>query len=303
MPKKFYAELEQHIIATMQRDRLFKYQRRMYEVLEVGKPRPNGRGECKTDVYAAIRDTESNTIDELKISVKTEGSHEFEGNKITAETAEAYFGKDWQEIVYEATTSLCNEFENRVLIYASGMNRIQPNSITVGWKLEFARKPRTLSVRIPLTDKQVRDFVYKGTNQSQEKIDAVVNGHVVRGSGVADYLLVTNKGRISSINDVLNQMVLIDEADIEDTYMIFTANNYRSDVDKADGSRALAVRVEWRVINGKLEPIYCYDHPLMYTGEKDMAKYVKYALSLLGKRNISDINPYKDLSDPKLYQE
>lgn len=46
-------------------------------------------------------------------------------------------------------------------------------------------------------------------------------------------------------------MELIDNVDIGDTYFIFTANNYRTDVKKADGPRALAVRIEWVVDNGK----------------------------------------------------
>lgn len=303
MPKRAYGELEQHIINTMQRNRLFEYHRRMYEVLNVGKPRPQGNGECKTDVYVAIRDVRSRNVDEIKISVKTEDSHEFEGNKITAATAEAYFGEDWQEIIYAATTSLRESFENRILLYASGMNRIKPNSITVGWKLEFANRPRQLSVRIPLTDRQVRDFVYKGTNQSQEKIDAVVNGRVIHGSGIADYLLVTTINQIQSSSDVLMQMVPIDIADIADTYMIFTANNYRTDVEKADGPRALAVRIEWEVHNDRLTPIFYYDSPLMYTGERDMAPMVRRALQQLGVHNISQINPYRDLSDPSMYQD
>ena len=52
MPKKNYGKLEEHVIDTMQRDRLFTYRDKMYEVMKVGKPRPNtSGGECKTDVF------------------------------------------------------------------------------------------------------------------------------------------------------------------------------------------------------------------------------------------------------------
>lgn len=49
---------------------MLNIQRRKYEVLVIKKPCPNGNGECKTDVYATIMTTESDTFDELKISVK-----------------------------------------------------------------------------------------------------------------------------------------------------------------------------------------------------------------------------------------
>lgn len=303
MPRRAYGELEQHIIETMQRNRLFEYQHRLYELLNVGKPRPQGNGECKTDVYIELGERDTGRRREFKISVKTDGAQEFQENKVSAERAEAYFGEDWQDIIIESTNTLRTSFENRILLYASGAYPTKPNSITLGWKLEIANKPRALSVRAPLTDREVRDYVYKGVNQSRNKRDAVVNGRVIPGSGVADYLLVTTINRIRSAQDVLSQMVSIDDADIEDTYLIFTANNYRTDVDKADGPRPLAVRIEWRVHNGRLVPTFRYDEPLMYTGERDMAPLVKYALQLLGKRNIEDIDPDSDLSDPDMFQE
>ena len=301
MPKREYGELEQHIITTFQNQRMFEYNRRIYEVLKAGKPRAHGGGECKTDVYAAIK-KDNGKIYEIKISVKTHGSHEFEGNKATAKIAKSYFGEDWQQIICTATESLKEKFENRVLLYASGLNRIKPNSITVGWKLEFARKPRQLSTRIPLTDRQIRDYVYKGINQPQEKIDASVDGEIIKGSGVADYLLVTTREKIQSVQDIFDQMILIDEASIDDTYMIFTANNYRSDVDKADGPRALAVRIKWEICDGKLTPFFCYDEPLEYTGERDMVPYVKQAFHQLGIKNVSDIDPNADLSSAQLFR-
>ncbi len=303
MPKKGYGELEQHIIETMQRDRLVEYHHRLYEVKNVGKPRPQGSGECKTDVYVELNERDSGHRFEVKISVKTDGLQEFQENKVTANRAEAFFGEDWQDIIVKATRSLKSSFESRVLLYASGAYPIKPNSITLGWKLEIANKPRALSVRAPLSDDEIRDFVYKGINQPMNKRDAIVNGRVIRNSGIADYLLVTKIHRIRSSKDVLSQMIAIDTAYIDDTYLIFTANNYRTDVNKADGPRPLAVRIEWRVLDGKLTPIFHYDNPLIYTGEKHMVPYVKKALQILGRKNIIDIDPDNDLSDPHIFQE
>jgi len=303
MPKKYYGKLEEHIINTFQNERIFAYQGKLYELLVAGKPRPQGGGECKTDVYVAAKQQHTDRILEWKISVKSEESQEFQGNKLTSDDAEAYFGEDWENIVIEATTSLQGAFENRVLLYASGKYPVKPNSITVGWKLEIASKPRALSVQVPLTDREIRDYVYKGLNQSIWKQNSYVNGHIIEGSGVADYLLVSKIENISSVEDVFEQMVYIDDAWLEDTYLIFTANNYRTDVDKADGPRALAVRIEWQCQNNKLVPFFYYNHPLMYTGERDMSPLVKRALQELGKRNITDINPKVDLLSEDMYME
>lgn len=304
MPKKDYGRLEEHIIQTFQSQRIFTYHNKLYELLVAGKPRPQGSGgECKTDVYVAAKNQESEEVIEFKISVKSEETQEFQGNKLTKDDAEAYFGEGWENVIVEATTSLKSSFEDRILLYASGKHPTKPNSITVGWKLEIASKPRALSVKAPLTDQEIRDYIYKGTNQSLEKKNSCVEGRIIEGSGVADYLLASKIENIVSAEDVLSQMNKIDEANLTDTYLIFTANNYRTDVDKADGPRALAVRIEWECQNRKLVPMFYYDHPLMYTGEKDMRPLVKKALQEIGKSNISDIDPKEDLLSENMFLE
>lgn len=302
MAKKTYGQLEEHIISVFQQDRLFAYHNKLYEVITAGKPRPQGAGgECKTDVFIRAREQGTDHIEEIKISVKNENK-EFMGNKLKKQDVEAYFGSKWEEIVVEATTSLKESFENRVLLYASGKYPTKPNSVTVGWKLEIADRPRALSVKIPLTDQQIKDYVYKGIDLSEEKKNSVVNDEVIINSGVADYLIITSMDKISSADNVIEQMELIDDADIDETYFIFTANNYRTDKDKADGPRSLAVRIEWECKNGKMIPNYCYDHPLQYTGEKDMAPFVKEAMKSLGKKNVSELQPGIDV-DADIYLE
>ena len=302
MPKKDYGKLEEHIIQTFQNQRIFTYQGKLYDLLVAGKPRPQGSGgECKTDVYVSAKHRDTDEVMEFKISVKSEETQEFQGNKLTKDDAEAYFGEGWENIVIEATTSLKSSFEDRVLLYASGKHPTKPNSITVGWKLEIASKPRALSVKAPLTDREIRDFIYKGTNQSVEKKNSCVDGVIIEGSGVADYLLASKIERVTSVEDVLAQMKKIDEVNLSDTYLIFTANNYRTDVDKADGPRALAVRIEWKCKNRKLIPMFYYDNPLMYTGERDMKPFVKKALQEIGKKNISDIDPKEDLLSEHIF--
>lgn len=302
MPKKEYGKLEEHIINIFKKDRLFSYQQKMYEVVKVGKPRPNtSGGECKTDVFVRAQEQGTAQNIDLKISVKSRDSQEFQENKMTAERAEAYFGADWEDIIVDATTELKEKFEKRTLLYASGKYPTKPNSMTVGWKFEIASKPRALSIKIPLTEEKIRKYVYKGTNQTKEKKNAVVEGEVIKNSGVADFLLVTEKEDIQSANDVINQMKAIDEIELDDTYMIFTANNYRTDKDKADGKRSLAVRIEWQCNNHKLVPVFHYDKPLKYTGEEDMRPIAKEAMEKLGKKNVKDLNPDKDIEDRDIF--
>ena len=129
----------------------------------------------------------------------------------------------------------------------------------------------------------------------------MVEGEIIEDSGIAEYLLVTEIEDIASANDVMKQIKLIDEIDVKDTYMIFTANNYRTDEDKADGKRPLAVRVKWKCVNGKLTPSYHYDKPLQYTGEGDMAPLAREAMKQLGKRNVEELNPDEDIERENLF--
>lgn len=294
MPKKEYGLLEQHIINSFKNTRLFEYQKNFYEVIFAGKPRPQGGGECKTDVFVRAREKASDVIRDFKISVKNTNK-EFLGNKLKAEDLESYFGPGWEEIVKNATTSLKREFENRPLVYSSGKYPIKANSVTVGWKLEITDKPRTLSVKVPLSDQEIKDLVYKGLDLSDEKKDSVVEEKVIPNSGIAEYLITTSIAKIKSSQDVVDQMELIDDADIGHTYFAFTANNYRTDIKRADGPRALAVRIEWSCANNKMVPKFYYDTPLRFTGERDMAPYVREALETLGKHNADELEPGQDI--------
>lgn len=280
MAKK-YKELEDHIINTFNREKKFLLEDKIFHVVLATKPRPSA-GECKTDVYVLLED-ELHKSYEFKISVKRRSNNEFQENKVTAEKAEAYFGATWEKIIEKATYAIKNRFENRPLVYQSGKHPTKPNSITLGWKLEIANKERALSVKAPLTDQEIRDYVFKGINQTKCKRDAYINGTVVSDSGVASFLLATEIEDIKNVYDIFKQMQFIDKMILPDIYLIFTANNYRTDVDSADGPRSLAVYINWMCINGKLTPKFVYNRPLAYTGEGDIKPILCSALNKLGK--------------------
>lgn len=299
MAKKNYGELEQHIIKTFKDEGKFVFKDVEYKVLIADKPRP-ASGECKTDVFVLGEDNCGNKI-QLKISAKLEDVNEFQGNKYKSETTEAIFGENWAAIVLKAANSIKNRFEERPLIYASGKGKTKPNSITLGWKLEIASKPRNLSVEVPLSEKEIRDFVYKGTSQAISKKNATVAGNIIENSGIAEYLLVSCIKNIKSTNDIICNLRLIDEIDFEKTYLIFTANNYRTQEKKADGKRSLAVCIRWNCIGSKLCPIICFEEPLKYTGKGDMVPILLEALNQLGKNHPSEFNPCEDLINSNLF--
>ncbi|WP_252244039.1 hypothetical protein [Clostridium sp. ZBS14] len=298
MAKKKYSKLEQKIITIFNTEGSFIFNNTHYDVINVDKP-TTSTGECKTDVYVCGKSS-NNQIVELKISVKTESSNEFQENKATASKMEAYFGSDWSNIIIKASKSISEKFKNLPLIYVSGKYPTKPNSITLGWKLEIASKPRKLCSPLPLTDKEVRDYVYKGTNLSEDKKNAFINGNVVPNSGVADYLLVTELDKVNSTTDIINQINLIDNIELSDCYIIFTANNYRTKEDKADGKRSLAVYINWKCINNKLVPEIKYNSPLIYTGEEHIKPILLKALNELGKSHPCDMNIETDVLTPKI---
>ncbi len=301
MTKK-YKELEDHIINIFKNEKYFKIEDKSYTVLEAAKPRPRV-GECKTDVIAIFQEDESKEKYILKLSVKRKTNNEFQENKVTAEKAEAYFGSDWTSVLIDATTSIKSIFENRPLIYQSGKHPTKPNSITLGWKLEITSKKRPLSVKAPLNDEEIRNYVFKGINQPKVKRDAYVNEKIVENSGVAEYLISTEIEDINSILDILRQAQDINTMHLPDIYLVFTANNYRTDVDSADGQRSLAVYINWECINGKLTPEFVYNMPLKYTGERDIKPILINALNKLGKRNPQEFNIENDVCSSKIVLE
>lgn len=298
MSKKKYSELEQKVINIFKKEGIFKFNNIYYSVVNVGKPTTK-RGECKTDVYVSGKSSTDELI-EVKISVKTESSNEFQENKCTDVKMESYFGEGWKDIIIEASKSISTRFEDLPLIYVSGKHPTKPNSITLGWKLEITTKERNLCAPAPLTGEEIKNFVFKGTNLSVDKKNAYVCNNIIMNSGVADYLLITELDKINCTNDIIEQMQLIDNITPPKCYLTFTANNYRTKEDKADGKRALAVYINWKCVDGKLIPEFNYDKPLCYTGEEDMKPILLKALKDLGKLHPCDFNIEDDIENRKI---
>ncbi len=301
MPPLKSLELEHHIVDIFAEGKSFSFDNINYTIALVGKPRPSS-GECKTDVYVKGIDDHGNIL-ELKISVKHKNKAEFLENKVTAKKALACFGEDWSSIIETATRSISSNFENRPLVFAKKKGRTQKNSVTLGWKLEIANKSRPLSVKILLTQQEIRDYVFKGTNSSEEKRNAKVNHTEIENSGVANYLLIADSDELNSVDDIVSKLQLIDDYTPPTIYLIFTANNCRTSKNecntieyKADSARSLAVQIEWLCKDNKLTPNFIYDQPLLKTGENDMKPILMSALKALGKAHPDELSP-TDLAD------
>lgn len=280
MSKKDYGKLEQHIISIFKKEGSFYFNGENYTVQNIAKPTVSSGGECKTDVFLEGKSDSGKHII-LKLSVKRESNNEFQENKVSAERAESYFGSNWSEIIKKSCLSIMDNFHKQPLVFATGKHPTKPNSITLGWKLEIASKPRTLSTKIDLTDQEVRDYVYKGTNLSSSKKNALINGVAIPDSGVAEYILFSEIADIKTTADVINNMKLINSLIIKPTYLIFTGNNLRTAEDKTDGARPLAVKVKWQLIEGKISREIVFDAPLEETG-KDRKHLVYKMLKELG---------------------
>lgn len=251
-------------------------------VKEAGKP-TCPQGEPKTDIYVLTTDGT-----EIKISYKKENA-DFLENKTNAVRAEQLFGSDWRGIIEHSTEGISDQFKKRMLIYKEKLQRTEKGAITLGWKFELLNKAGgDLSGKMDLTYQQVYD-VYAGTNLSDDKRNANVNGRIIENSGIADYILVTDD--VSSAQDIIDQMYTIDEyiQNHPDIYFACKALNYRTFAQKYDGNRPLAVQVDWSVNDGKLSSELVFDKPLEMNGD-EMARRLLRCLELLKIKTTDDID-------------
>lgn len=256
-----------------------------YIVAKAGKP-TTPSGEPKTDIYVLAKNDRSE--EEIKISYKKENA-DFLENKTNSVRAEQLFGSNWEEIIERSTRDLAERFRDRTLIYTEKQGRTEKGAITLGWKFELLNKPSgELSGKMDLTRQQVYD-VYAGMNLSSGKRNAMVNGIVIENSGVADYILMTD--RVSSAQEIIDQMMPIDKyIDMHpNIYFACKALNYRTFAHKYDGDRPLSVQVDWHIDNGRLTADLVFDRPLTMNGNA-VAKKLLECMRKLGIRTTDDIN-------------
>lgn len=290
-----YAALERKVSDIFKVGENFMIEGIQYTVSLSGKPRPhNGKGECKTDCYifASSENNEENI--ELKISCKLP-TNEFQENKITAARAEELLGPNWSNIIKDSSEGILSRFKEQELIHYNGRGRTKEGLIILGWKCEIASKKRNLSALLKMSHQDIRDYIYKGMNQTESKCNARIRLNddsaelqtPILNSGVANCMLVCNTNDLTDIQSVIDRLQDIDTYEIVDHYLIYTANSYRIQSGKTDGNRSLAVRVEWSAdVRGlTLIPKIRVDYPLSPTSKSTPMKNIAdQSLNILGTK-------------------
>ncbi|GMG64760.1 hypothetical protein TEHAL1_22350 [Tetragenococcus halophilus] len=272
---KNYARLENKVLSLFIENEVIKYKDKEFLILSSGKPRARKGGEPKTDCYIKLQNTYSKEILEYKISCKLKSSNEFQENKVKAERAKEILGPNWEDIISSNSQKIDHIFKSLSLNNPNGLKRNKNGHIVLGWKLEIATKPRTLSSKLNLSEEKIKDYIYKGINQEEEKRDSFINKIKIKNSGIANYILITEINDINKAEDVLDKAILINEYEIKPHYLIFTANTYNIQKNKTDGNRPLAVRIEWELTDSKLYPNIKYNSPLTEPSKsKNMKKII-----------------------------
>ena len=285
-----FGAAERRMLSYFKKGMELYYKGNKFIVEEADKPTCS-YGEPKTDIY--VRLSNEHQEQEVKISYKKENA-DFLENKTNSQRAEQLFGAEWRRIIFESTSAISNRFMERMLVYKDALGRTEKGAITLGWKFELLNKPGgDLSGRMDLSPQQVYD-VYAGTNLSLDKRNAIVNGRIIPDSGVADYILMTD--RVSSAQEIIEKMVPINEYIMAypNIYFACKALNYRTYEQKYDGNRPLSVQVDWKVRNGKLTYDLIFDQPLEMNGT-EMAERLLACMRELSIHTTDDID--EDNSD------
>lgn len=280
-----FGDAERKILKIMAIGTSFVYKGKEYVIRKSGKPTCY-KGEPKTDIYV-LAESEFDCV-EIKISYKKENA-DFIENKMSADRAKQLFGENWVNIIEKSTTAISDKFEERMLIYREKFKRTEKGAITLGWKFELMNKSSgELSGKMLLNTDQVID-VYAGSNLSEDKRNAMVNGEIIENSGIANYILMDES--VNTAQDVIDKMIPIEEYvdKYPDIYFACKALNYRTFAEKWDGDRPLSVQVEWSAIEKKLVPKLVYDKPLMVKGNEMANRLMKY-MTMLNIKNTDDID-------------
>ncbi len=293
MPVDF-GSAERHILGLFSPGSEFRFEGVRYSVSFAAKPTCS-RGEPKTDVF--VRAGSDGCSRDFKISFKKSNANFLE-NKINPERAKQLLGSDWQKIISKATLALKEKFCSRPLVFKQRFRRTKVGAITLGWKFELLNvKLGELSGDMLLSRDQVVD-VYAGTNLEGDKRDASVNGTVIPGSGIANFILFEEK-RPATAQEAVDRMVSIDDYvnDHPNIYFACKALNYRTKEKKYDGNRPLAVYVDWSAQDGKLVSRLVFDTPLQQGGKYAYGK-LRQAMKELGVTSTASLGDHnvKDMS-------
>lgn len=271
----------------------FSFEGKEYQVARCGKPRPS-QGECKTDVYIKGT-TPGGEVRELKISVKQKNA-DFLENKMSFDRARDIFGKGASDIIKQCLLSIQDSFVSDYLVYFQRYGRTEAHTMKLGWKFELLNKiSGEKSGILELTEKQKHD-VFAGINLSEDKKNSRVNGQIINGSGVANYILNIDDDKMTLDACLKNLQPIADYAKSQTIYFACKALNYRFDRNKWDGPRPLSVYVDWFINEGKLDARLVFDNPLEHNGN-EVGEKLKNILKELKIKKFDDL---KEVLSPNI---
>jgi len=255
-----HGETERQIISKFKSESVFTFENTCFKILEIGKPKPS-KGECKTDVYILAKNISTNVKREFKISIK-QSDADFLENKISLERAIEILGADAQKIIYNSILSVEKSFNDDFLVYFDKFKRTEGKCIKIGWKFEFINKSGGERSGLMLLDDSQKIDIYSGSNLNQSKKDSLVNGVVIKNSGVANYILEV-ENTTENLKYFLDKLLPIEEFAVkQDIYFACKAVNYRATFNKWDGNRSLSVYVQWTLEGEEIKAELIMNNPL-----------------------------------------
>lgn len=208
MSAKEYAVFEQHIANLFTEGSTIEYEGETYMVKDSGKPMVSkGGGEAKTDVYISLLDKEGKLV-EYKLSLKKDNA-EFIENKLSKERLIGIFGENYAERLRKPLQKLAELVEKKATFYNESKKRNE-RGVLVGLRMDFTNKERGMSVVAELTDDETVEL-YSGANLPDLKKHSLVNGRMIRNSGVAEYMLLGNLDDYKTPQDVMSKAIPISE--------------------------------------------------------------------------------------------
>ncbi len=284
---KTFSLTEQFITQKFKENDFVSYQGQNWKVLISAKPSPSS-GECKTDTYLLLEAKNGDTK-EIKISIK-QSNADFLENKMTLERARQILGEKAQEIITKSIYEIKEKFEEDYLVTFDKVGRTEAKTLKIGWKFELLNKRSGHKSNIlDLTTDQLLD-IYSGTNLDDDKRNSIVEGERIPNSGVASHILVTDKLKDFSCDDILENIISItDYVKSKKVYFACKAINYRVTKDKWDGDRPLSVFVEWEnkdCVTAKI----IFDKPLEVKANEIGRKIQEILLANdIGSDNFNDL--------------
>ena len=233
-----------------------------YKIILSGKPTvEGGGGETKTDIYVLAKRNDDKTK-EFKISYK-KSNYSFAENKIRKPRAEKIYGENWSKIIQDQIDLIKEKFTKQPLIYFQKDRKTCKGSVKLGWRYEMETKgPRPLGTEI---DHNIAKNIWANKGADDKYRNGIINGEKIPESGSPNYFLDIDATSVKTADEIFSNLVPISEWLSENMSIksAFLAQNYRTVEKKQEGNkRHLAVWVEWKVKDGKLDTSLVFDRPL-----------------------------------------